>query len=232
MIVLVHGSMDRSSTFTRVVRALGDRHVVAYDRRGYGKSASEGPGATLHDHADDLVALLDGRPAVVAGHSYGGDVAMVAAIARPDLVRSLAVWEPPMPWLPWWPADTAGGVANAAAADPAGAAEAFMRYMIGDERWDKLPPSTKAARRAEGRTLVAELASVNEPAFDPAAVPVPVVVGTGSASKPHHRGTADALMEMLPAGAERFLVEGADHGCHLTHPAEFARFVERARSFF
>jgi pimeloyl-ACP methyl ester carboxylesterase len=155
---------------------------------------------------------------------------MVAAIARPDRVRSLAVWESPMPWLTWWPADTAGGAANEAAADPAGAAEAFMRRMIGDERWDKLPPSTKAARRAEGRTLVAELQSVNQPAFDPADVKVPVVVGTGSASKPHHRGVADALIEMLPAGAELFVFDGADHGCHLSHPAEFARFVELAVS--
>src|SRR5438046_1210681 len=183
--------MDRGSSFNKVKSALtaAGHQVIAYDRRGYGHANGSDVAATLSDHSDDLVAMLDGRRAVVAGHSLGADVAMLTAIRRPDLVASLVVWEPPMPWMDWWPSDTAGGAAvrNGTSGDPADAAEAFIRRMVGDERWNKLPPSTKAARRAEGPALVAELQSVNADApFDPADVPVPTVIGCGSASRDHH----------------------------------------------
>ena len=37
--------------------------------------------------------------------------------------------------------------------DPAGAAERFMRRLIGDARWERLPQATREARRAEGPAL-------------------------------------------------------------------------------
>ena len=37
------------------------------------------------------------------GHSYGGVVALMAAAQRPDLVASLAVFEPTVPFTDWWP---------------------------------------------------------------------------------------------------------------------------------
>ena len=43
------------------------------------------------------------RPATVVGHSYGGAVAMLAAVRRPDLVTALGLFEPSMQWAPWWP---------------------------------------------------------------------------------------------------------------------------------
>jgi pimeloyl-ACP methyl ester carboxylesterase len=235
LIGLVHGSMDRASSFNKVISALtgSGRHVIAYDRRGYAHSNQAGIAATLADHSDDLISILAGRRAVVAGHSLGADVAMLTAIRRPDLIGAIVVWEPPMPWMEWWPGDTAGGAAvrdgsDGGPADAADAAEAFMRRMVGDERWDRLPPSTKEARRAEGTTLVAELQSVNgEAPFDPADVPVPTVIGVGSESRDHHRESTRRLVGSM-RDAELHVVEGAQHGCHLSHPAEFAALVERA----
>jgi len=46
--------------------------------------------------ARDVVDLL-AAGAHLVGHSYGAVVAMLAAATRPDLVRSLALIEPP-PW--------------------------------------------------------------------------------------------------------------------------------------
>ena len=37
-VVFVHGSLDRSSAFVKVIRRLPDLRVVRYDRRGYGHS--------------------------------------------------------------------------------------------------------------------------------------------------------------------------------------------------
>jgi pimeloyl-ACP methyl ester carboxylesterase len=229
-VVLVHGSLDRGAAFARVVAAepLAGLHTLRYDRRGYGRSVDVGPPAGLDEHVDDLLAVIDGRPAVVAGHSYGGLVALVAAVRAPDLIRAVAAFEPPQPWAPWWPRGSPGSAA--AAAGPADAAEAFLRRMVGDDRWEALPERTRAARRREGTALAAELRSVRSapaPPLDPGALAVPVVVGRGTRSAEHLRRSAAELAAAVP-GAVLVEVDGADHGAHLTHPVEVAAWVRRA----
>lgn len=227
LVVLVHGSMDRSAAFARCLRHLRDLHVVRYDRRGYGRSIGLGaPG--VDGHADDLIAVLDGRAGSVVGHSIGGVIALVAAERAPDIVRSVGVFEAPMPWVDWWPPRSAGGDAmNVAGRDPADAAERFMRRMIGDGRWEALPAGSRADRRAEGAALVAELASVRgtEPAYDIDAIEVPVLVGRGSDSAAHHRRAADSLARLVGQDGGPFVIEGAGHGAHASHDVAFASFV-------
>lgn len=233
MVVLVHGSMDRGSGMARVKARLGDLHVVVYDRRGYGRSRGAAPATSLSDHLDDLLAVIDGRPAVVAGHSYGGDLALAAAVRAPGVVRAVMAYEPPMPWLAWWPADGAPGDAVSIAATSAGpeaAAEAFMRGAIGDDRWESLPERTRAERRSEGTALVAELGTLRElPApFRPEEVAVPTVLASGSRSLPRYRSATSRLARLVP-GAELVAIEGAGHGAPATHPDAYAALVRRAQ---
>ena len=54
--------------------------VLRYDRRGYGRSWPHPGPFTVNDQVDDLEELLADRPAVVVGHSYGGNVALAAAV--------------------------------------------------------------------------------------------------------------------------------------------------------
>jgi len=230
IVVLIHGTMDRSAAFGRVIQRLGDLHVIVYDRRGYGRSAGAQPPATrLADHAADLVALLDGRPATLVGHSYGGAVAMLVADDHPELTRSLGVFEAPLPWMPWWQEEATGSAAWAAAgvSDPGDAVELFLRRTLGDAAWDELPPPTQAARRAEGPTFLADLASLRDgQLFDPTSLGVPMVVGTGSQSPDYHRNGAGHLADSV--GTQVVEVDGGDHGSHTSHPDEFAAFVRRA----
>ena len=135
-----------------------------------------------------------------------------------------------MPWLPTWPSNTAGGVALTGSGGEADAAEEFMRRIVGDERWEALPPRTKEQRRAEGPALVAELRSLRPPnaaPFEAAALGVPVVVGHGGQSRPHHQEAARRLAAEVPHG-ELVVIDDASHGAHLTHPREFAGLVRRA----
>ena len=90
------------------------------------------------------------------GHSYGGNVALALAERHPELVRAVAVYEVPLSWLPWWPGAPAGA-ARRTRGTPEDAAEQFMRRMIGDDQWEALPESTRAARRAEGVAFVEEI---------------------------------------------------------------------------
>lgn len=234
--VLVHGTMDRSTSFHKVMAALDDCSVVAYDRRGYARSRfAEPAAASLADHVDDLLAVVDGRSAVLVGHSYGGDVALGAAARRPDLVRAVGAFEAPMPWRPEWPADTAGGEALGAAlrsGDSRAAVEAFLRRMLGDEAWEMLPMRAKEDRRGEGPALVNDMLSLRggeggPPPLDPAEVKVPVVVGYGSRSRDHQVENSKRLVDLLP-DAELHCIEGARHGAHMSHPEEFAAFARAA----
>jgi pimeloyl-ACP methyl ester carboxylesterase len=221
--------MDRNTAFARCVGHLRDLHTLRYDRRGYAKSAGLGA-PTIAGHVDDLIELFDERPGVAVGHSLGGVIALAAAQRRPDIVRAVGAYEAPMPWIEWWPKKSAGGDAMDAGADStieaAGdASERFLRRMVGDERWDALPDQVKRDRRAEGPALLAELRSArSEPAYDPTMLTVPVVAGCGARSKEHHQWAAKELARLTPSG-ELFTIEGADHGAHVSHHADFARFT-------
>jgi pimeloyl-ACP methyl ester carboxylesterase len=243
LVVLVHGSLDRSASFTRVLRRLDDLHTVVYDRRGYHRSRDALPlNSTLDGHIDDLLAVVDGRPAVLVGHSYGGDIALGAAL-RPRKATSIvavAAYEPPMPWLGFWPrpaappevtADQNGNHAGANAGPDADAdaAERFFRRMVGDAAWDRLPEKARAERRADGPALSAELRAIRLPEapFDVSALTVPALFARGELSAPRHRESVAWLGEHTP-GAELVEFPGATHGAHLTHPDAFAALARRA----
>jgi pimeloyl-ACP methyl ester carboxylesterase len=228
---MVHGSMDRGSSFRRVAAHLPDWTVVTYDRRGYAGSTEVTPSATFTDQVDDLIDILDGRQAVGAGHSLGGDIVLAAAERRPDLIDTAVVWEAPQPWQPWWSSQSAGSAAfeGGGESSPQDAAERFMRRMIGDVAWDRLPVATREQRRSEGAALLADLRSirVGSPPFDAASITIPVVLGHGTESRSHHVEGTQRLAETLPRG-ELSVIQGGSHGAHRAHPEEFASLVRRA----
>lgn len=88
----------------RLAKQLSDagHEVFAVDLISYGDSedwhastAERGPFRTEYDIdvADALLDLCD-RPAHLVAHSYGGRVGLGAALRRPALIRSLALFEP------------------------------------------------------------------------------------------------------------------------------------------
>lgn len=229
-IVYVHGAMDRAAGFRRTARHLPHRSIVAYDRRGYAASVALDPAPTLAAGADDLIAVAaelaesDGRPRLLVGHSMGALI-VLHALGRPgiaDVAVGAVIWESPMPWQPWYRTRGDGLVDLA----PERAAEAFLRAMIGDRLWERLPESMKAARRAEGEALVADLRGARRPdaAVDLARITLPVVVGGGALSGDHHRRSVATIAEAL--GSEAVTVEDADHGVHLSRPAAFASLID------
>ena len=228
-IVLVHGSLDRSAGMLKLSRQLDrDWRVTRYDRRGYGRSRPcDGP-FTVDAQVADLVAViewLDGARVVLFGHSFGGNVVLAVADRFPALVRAVVVYESPMSWVDWWPADSAGGLAAQVADDPAGAAEAFMRRLIGDQRWERLPESSRQARRAEGPPMLAELADLRRGRpWRPERIGVPLLALHGEHGRPHHRRAMHMLAELVPDGRVR-MVPGAHHFGPNTHPALVAGMV-------
>jgi pimeloyl-ACP methyl ester carboxylesterase len=94
-LVLVHGWMDVAASWQFVVDALhADHYVIAPDWRGYG--LTESPPADNYwfpDYLADLDFLLDhyspAGPVHLAGHSMGGNIAMLYAGSRPERIRRL-----------------------------------------------------------------------------------------------------------------------------------------------
>ena len=98
--VLLHAGAARWQYGQALLEALVDSwHVYAPDFRGHGKSGRV-PGAyRLQDYVDDTAAFLASvvrEPAIVYGHSLGGEVAVMLAAQHSDLVRALIVGDAPL----------------------------------------------------------------------------------------------------------------------------------------
>jgi pimeloyl-ACP methyl ester carboxylesterase len=98
-LLMQHGWMDVAASFQFVVDAFTrDRHVLAFDWRGFG--LTDTPRSDTYwipDYLGDLDAALDAlffdaapqQPIDLLGHSMGGNVVMLYAGLRPERVRRL-----------------------------------------------------------------------------------------------------------------------------------------------
>lgn len=100
--VYVHGLGGSSQNFTDVAGLLTDRFDgQAVDLPGFGYS-DPSPRYSIAAFASTLIGYLehDGRgPVHLVGNSLGGSIAVRVAALRPDLVRTLTLISPAMPFL-------------------------------------------------------------------------------------------------------------------------------------
>lgn len=100
-VVFLHGLViDNLSSFYYTLAgpvAQAGFESVLYDLRGHGMSARPVTGYTMADAVADLDAVLDAleidEPVFLLGNSYGGMLAVHAALARPDWVAGLVLVE-------------------------------------------------------------------------------------------------------------------------------------------
>jgi len=221
LVVFVHGVLDRGGSFRRVAAALeGDCRTIWYDRRGYGGSASPEPPVGVATHIADLVELLDGRTAVVVGHSFGGVTAMGAAVRAPEQVQALVLYETSMAWVPGWD----DGVMEAVLGgdDPEDLA---LRLMLG-ERYAAIADGERERWRRDAAVFIAEERSVRTGAapYDVAEIRAPVVYGR---SDPSVMPPVVEYLERRVASMEVVTIAGAGHHAHRSAPEEFAQLVRR-----
>ena len=236
----LHCNLGHSGAFRGLGAALDDLLTIqAPDMPGHGRSAPYVQGTlTGQSMLDAIVAQLE-SPVDVIGHSYGGLLGLRLAIERPDLVRSLSLFEPVTMLAAQGLApqevvrnhDNMQRVFDAYAAGEAmAAAQLFVGEWGDGTPWEALPVDTRAAFARQIPFVLASQQDVLEdvgnimPRLGEIAVPVVVMDGAESPSimKPACDGVARAVQN-----GRRVTVVGAGHMGAITHAAEVAVEVRR-----
>ena len=237
-LILCHGSATDASTWTiQLASPLTSRYrVVAYDRRGAGRSP-RAPGVawhTIEEHAADLAALIGelGAPALVVGSSCGAAVVLETCRRAPAAVRGAILIEPPLAPSDAAPAVPAGFLAEldrlAVEVGPEAAAERFLITVLGQAAWDRLPKLFRARAAStwpqiRGDCYALDAYQVRYPSLAAIAVPIRLLGGDRSAA--YFRPTLEALAAALPR-ATLAIVAGAGHMLHADAPRAFADHVD------
>ena len=212
-VLLVHGGAGPRTTWGALA-GLSSRWTLAYvHRRGYPPSPPPAGGRQDFEmDAADLAPLLGSRPHVVA-HSYGVLGALIAAVRRPERVRSLTLIEPPLYHLAPGDAEVARLEAmgndvllRGLDAEPSTLRD-FLRLAGAPELGDGPLPDGVAdgVRRAHGGRLPGE-ARPDLAVLRDAGIPALVASGDHAPGIEH---ICDALAAALVA--ERLVAPGAGH---------------------
>lgn len=241
-LVMVHGSPGDGRSWSRVIPHLRDRfRVICPDLPGSGKSGElpENAESRTAVMASSVVHLIQtcGAPVVLAGHSFGGNVAVHAAVqAPPGTVDRLVLLEPVF----FRAIELTGNstmlapgatffedYASRALAGEPDAVRLMISFWFGDSAWDRMPPamraflSAAAARNAlDVRGTFREKVSMERLA----SFQRPVLVAYGSLSPPIASAIVEALAKLMPL-ARSSVVDGATHGMLDSHAPEVASLI-------
>ncbi|MEX2170810.1 MAG: alpha/beta hydrolase [Pirellulales bacterium] len=244
-VVCIHCSGSSSSQWRSLMELLADRfRVLAVDLYGSGKTAAWAESRPMR--LDDELALLQpvfeaaGARFHLVGHSFGGAIAMKAALSMGDRLSSLLIFEPVLFSLLLADAPESEAareilairddtVRLAAEGDMSGFAERFLDYWLGIGTWQSTPEARKPA-------LVAAMPAVRHewdaafqeptPLTSFAAINVPALMLTGTKSTAAARAVARLVTGILP-GVRVEEIDGVSHMAPVTHPERINPIVER-----
>jgi len=233
-VICLHSNASSSGQWRGLMELLGARfHVLAPDTYGAGKSPPWPQERRIS--LRDEVALLEpvfaraGDGVSLVGHSYGGGVALIGALAHRQRLRAMALYEPTLFALVEResPNDVDGirlavtaAVTALGCGDAMSAARCFIDFWMDEGAFDRMPERVQAASAESVKNIQGwKDALFDEPtppqAF--AALAVPALLIVGSKSPLSSRAVARRLARLLPR-AELVELEGLGHMGPVTHP--------------
>lgn len=236
--IALHCSLAHSGAWKRLGLCLDDVLTIrAFDLPNHGQSPDwQGGGDLTEITVSALLTHLD-EPVDLIGHSFGGVLCLRLALERPEMVRSLSLFEPVLmaiarednPELAAWNEALMQEVENEIArGDPEMGARIFMRVWGDGRRWSDLPQELRdgSARRigfiASSRPGIDEDKGWIIPRLGQ--ISVPTVLMDGADSPPLMKVVQDGLAARMP-NARRVTFEGQAHMGPITHPKEVAREI-------
>lgn len=255
-LVLIHGlGANVSFWYFGAARLLArNRNLLMYDLRGHGRSSMPQQGYGLPQMVRDLVALLDFlgiHRTDIAGHSFGGRVALAFAALYPERVRNLIVadtqlraLQPPVrlsewPHWDWWKAELQGqGVTDFPSDDSIISHKLLARLSqahgsVANDGPVRIALHTRNMGEKgleRWRELLARTSADEEFEDESSLVPstlrrisAPTLLAFGKFS--HGLPTAYRLLDCLP-NARLVIIPGAGHFFPIVKPRFFARAVE------
>jgi 3-oxoadipate enol-lactonase len=234
-LVLLHAGICDQRLWDGVVERLHGRPWLRYDLRGFGRSTL--PDAAYEPYRD-LLGLLGARGidrAALCGVSFGGGVAIDAAIGAPDRVAAL-IGVCTGPFGREWPDDLMAQAEEADRAAEAGdverAIELELRMWVdGPQRGpDAVDPALRELARDMNRAAWRAGNGGEGVELQPLAVGrlgeirAPTLVIDGELDQPHSRHGCRLLADGVP-GARYVLMPGVAHLPPLEQPEAFVREV-------
>lgn len=233
-VVLLHGLAGHAGEWSETASWLIEHHrVLAPDARGHGNSErlpdDVSPGAQVTDVAFIIEELALG-PVALVGQSIGGQIALLVAARRPELVRALVLVDA-APSEGGHGVEASRAIGNALRSWPVpfpsrGAAVEFFRERFGDGAalpWaDGLEEHPDGWRpRFDVEVMARTLGEMQEPSswadWEAISCPVLVVRAGRGIIEPQ---SATEMAARLPA-AEIIQIPDARHDLHLDHPREW-----------
>ncbi len=222
-IILLHSATGSTRDWRRAapLLAAGGYRVLAYDRRGFGRSdplpEPDWPLDYLHASRDELFAFLDAlglERVILVGNSDGATIALLAAAAQPERVQAVAAESPHM----WYEKSTLlpafDRFQKTLGADPR-----FWRAM----RWAHGDRAEEVVRRWRRRwTNPAFFAWSDRDALARTRCPVLVMHGEEDAYFPIAH--SQEIVRLLP-DARLVVYEGVGHVLHLEIVNAYAQDV-------
>ena len=236
----LHCNLGHSGAFRGIGASLGDLLTIdAPDMAGHGRSAAYEAGTLTGEQLlGAILARLDG-PVDVIGHSYGGLVGLRLAIERPDLVRSLSLFEPVLMLAakdraPEAFAQNASYMARVFAlyekGDHEGAVRLFVEEWGDGTPWEQLPEETRATFTRQMPVVMASQDDVDRDIGDVmprlSQVTVPCLVMDGALSPRIIKHACDGLAAGVQNG-RRVTFAGAGHMGAISHASEVAAEVRK-----
>ncbi len=242
-VVLIHGwplSADAWGENTSALAAAGYR-VIAYDRRGFGRSSQPENGYNYDTLSADLASLveqLDLRDAVLVGFSMGGgEVArylsahdvdrlagvVFAASVTPALAQHSENLEGAMP------REAFADLQQACQSDREGFVTGFTEAFFSTPTGLKVTPEQLAAAReiaAQGYlpALVATIGIwADDFRFDLSGVALPVLVIHGDGDQNVPFAASGARMKKYLPHSQLVVISDGPHGINTSHPDAFNR---------
>jgi pimeloyl-ACP methyl ester carboxylesterase len=243
-VVLVHASNTDHRIWLPHALSLTERYrVIAPTQRYFGTSAwpDDGQGFSMDNHAHDLAEFIAGlalEPVALVGWSYGAAVCLLMAVARPELVHRLVLYEPAILSFVQAPADAEAGAADrlemtaqARARTRAGDTVAAVRLFmdgVNDRQgtFDGLNDRVQEIMLDNRRTL-SLLFAAPPPALsggDLARLRPTTVVARGDGTRLFYRIAAEWTARCIPAST-RLVVPDARHLLPVEDPQRFTALL-------